>query len=72
MGLSEIMENPKCWRCDVELINLMKMPIRTGGITGFFSGFGESSEKILTLDVFRCPRCRKLEFFDLDESLPKS
>ena len=66
------MENPKCLRCGVELENLMKMPVRAGGIAGFFSGFGESSEKILTLDVFRCPQCRKLEFFDLDESLPNS
>lgn len=66
------MENPKCLRCNVELKNLMKMPVRVGGITGFFSGFGESSEKILTLDVFRCTNCRKLEFFDLDESLPNS
>ena len=28
------------------------------------------AERILVLDTFRCPGCPKLEFFDLDASLP--
>lgn len=28
------------------------------------------TEGVFPLDVFRCPRCKRVEFFDLDESLP--
>lgn len=72
--MAEIQENfyPKCVRCDKEMSKVMNMPIRTGGTTGFFANWAELSEQILTLEVFRCPSCRKVEFFDLDESLPQS
>jgi len=63
---------PNCLRCSVKLEKVMNMPIRTGGTTGFWTNVMESSEEILTLEVYRCPKCRKVEFFDLDESLPKS
>ena len=63
---------PKCLRCDLEMNKIMNMPVRTGGVSGFFANFGEMSEQILTFEVFRCAGCRKLEFFDLDESLPNS
>ena len=63
---------PNCLRCNVVLQPLMKMPIRAGGTMGFFSGWGQMDERILILDTYRCPRCHKLEFFDLDLSLPKS
>ena len=63
---------PNCVRCNVTMQPLMRMPVRTGGISGFFADWGEMGEKILTLDTYRCPRCRKLEFFDLDASLPES
>ena len=72
MGEMQKTSAPNCLRCDLELKKIMNMPIRTGGVTGFFANFGEMSEQILTLEVFRCPSCRKLEFFDLDESLPNS
>jgi hypothetical protein len=61
---------PVCLRCNIDMEPLMQMPVRVGGSTGFFANWGEMSERILTLDTFRCPRCRKLEFFDLDQSLP--
>lgn len=72
--MAEIQENfyPKCLRCDKKLRKIMDMPIRTGGIGGIFAGWGEMTEEVLTLEVFRCPSCRKVEFFDLDESLPQS
>ena len=25
---------------------------------------------VFAFDVYRCPACRRVEFFDLDESLP--
>lgn len=72
--MSEIRESlfPKCLRCGIELKKIINMPVRTGGTTGFWTNVMESSEEILRLEVFRCPGCRKLEFFDLDESLPNS
>jgi len=65
-------DSPGCLRCRVPMKFLMAMPLRVGGSTGFFAGFGEMSEQILKVDVFRCPQCRKLELFDLDLSLPNS
>lgn len=61
---------PECVRCRVPMQPIMQMPVRTGGITGFFSEWGEWNERLLILDTYRCPNCRKLEFFDLDASLP--
>jgi hypothetical protein len=61
---------PNCLRCNIPMQPIMQMPVRTGGISGFFSDWGEYNEKILVLDTYRCPNCRKLEFFDLDVSLP--
>jgi hypothetical protein len=52
---------------------LMQMPVRVGGPEGgivFFRGFKELDERILVLDTYRCPNCRRLEFFDVDMSLP--
>jgi hypothetical protein len=69
----EIKRNlPNCLRCRVDMEPVMRMPVRTGGISGFFSEWGEFTEKLLVLDTYRCPRCRKLEFFDFDQSLPHS
>ncbi|MCU0239028.1 MAG: hypothetical protein MUC29_06265 [Pyrinomonadaceae bacterium] len=48
--------------------------MRTGGSTGatlfFLDSYAEMSERIIYFDTYRCPNCRKLEFFDLDNSLP--
>ena len=51
-----------------------QLPIRMGGTTGgwhlLFGELADVSEKILPLDVFRCAGCKRVEFFDLDMSLP--
>jgi hypothetical protein len=50
--------------------------MRTGGSTGatlfFLDSWAEMSERIIVFDTYRCPNCRKLEFFDLDGSLPNA
>lgn len=51
----------------------MQMPVRVGGPqAGFtlFREFQEMDERILILDTYRCPNCRRLEFYDVDMSLP--
>ena len=53
---------------------LGRVPLRVGGTTGFkhlfFGSIADMSEDILELDVYRCSRCKRVEFFDLDLSLP--
>ena len=64
----------KCFACQVEMQSLGQLPIRTGGTTsGWHLLLGEradNTEGVLPLDVFRCPECRRVEFFELDLSLP--
>lgn len=62
-----------CVMCRTPMEPLMQMPVRVGGPSGgfvFFREFQEMDERILVLDAYRCPSCRRLEFFDLDMSLP--
>jgi hypothetical protein len=54
--------------------SLGQVPIRTGGMSGPWNLIlGEAAalnEALFPLDVYRCPKCKRVEFFDLDESLP--
>ena len=54
--------------------SLGQIPIRTGGTTGgwhlLFGEWADMSERVMPLDVYRCAGCRRVEFFDLDLSLP--
>src|SRR5687767_11340000 len=64
---------PPCALCKTAMEPLMQMPIRVGGPNSglvFFREWQEMDERILVLDTYRCPNCRRLEFFDLDMSLP--
>jgi phage FluMu protein Com len=45
-----------CGSCKIPMESLGQIPIRTEGI--------------MHLDVYRCPRCKRVEMFDLDLSLP--
>jgi hypothetical protein len=55
--------------------SLGQIPIRVGGTSGMWHLFlGEAAdmtEGVFPLDVYRCPNCRRVEFFDLDMSLPE-
>ena len=50
------------------------LPIRVGGTTGvrhlFLGNWADLKESLLPLDVYRCGTCKRVEFFDLDLSLP--
>jgi len=56
------------------MISLGKVPIRVGGTFGgwhlLFGELADASEGLFPLDVYRCPQCKRVEFFDLEESLP--
>lgn len=63
-----------CVSCQQPMQSLGQIPIRTGGMSGSWNlilgDAAAMNEKLLPLDVYRCPRCKRVEFFDLDESLP--
>ena len=71
----ESYEAPKCPRCQVDLRGLGQLPIRVGGTTPgwhFFLGeWADLSEQIKPLDLYRCEKCGRLEFYDHDFSLPE-
>ena len=68
-------EPPNCPNCKVELRGLGQLPIRIGGVNPgwhFFLGeLADLGEKIKPLDLYRCEKCGRLEFYDHDFSLPE-
>lgn len=66
---------PACLLCGTAMQPLMQMNVRTGGSQGFHSAFSiisEMTQKTLNLDTYRCPNCTRLQFYDLDLSLPNT
>lgn len=63
-----------CSTCKSEMQSLGQLPIRVGGTTGgwhiLFGELADVSESVMPLDVYRCAACKRVEFFDLDLSLP--
>jgi hypothetical protein len=55
--------------------SLGELSIRVGGLSGgwhlLFGDWAGASEDLLPLDVYRCPGCKRVEFFDLENRLSK-
>jgi hypothetical protein len=70
----ESLEVPQCPNCKTDLLGLGQLPIRVGGVNPgwhFFLGeLADLSETVKPLDVYRCEKCGRLEFYDHDFSLP--
>lgn len=68
------MNEPKCINCQTNLENLGQIGLRTGGMDGswqlLLGAWADVQETVIYLDSFRCNNCGRLEFFDLDLSLP--
>lgn len=64
----------RCGVCKMEMESLGQIPIRVGGTSGgwhlLLGDWADLSEGVIPLDVFRCANCKRIEFFDLDLSLP--
>ena len=64
----------RCAFCKTPMRSLGEIPIRVGGTTGgwhfFLGNLADVQEAIIALDTYRCDTCRRVEFFDLDLSLP--
>lgn len=59
----------KCLRCDIEMQYFRKEKMQlgeTGWILGDVSNLMAGS---LGVDIYVCPECRKLEFFNVDSSV---
>lgn len=63
-----------CSSCKVPMQSLGQLPIRVGGTAGgwglLFGEWADIGEGVVPLDVYRCERCKRVEFYDLDLSLP--
>jgi hypothetical protein len=55
--------------------SLGQISIRVGGISGgwhlLFGAWADAIQDLLPLDVYRCSRCKRVEFFDLENRLSK-
>ena len=64
----------QCSACHAPMDSLGLIPIRVGGTSGgwhlLLGEWADMTEGVFPLDVYRCPRCKRVELFDLDESLP--
>ncbi len=65
----------ECNFCHSPMQFLGQLPIRTGGTKGgwhlLLGEWADLTEGVLPLDVYRCSECRRIEFYDLDLSLPQ-
>jgi len=56
------------------MTSLGQLPIGGGGTSGgwhlLFGNLADLSEGMVALDAYRCDTCKRVEFFDLDSSLP--
>jgi hypothetical protein len=63
-----------CPVCRTEVKSLGQVALRVGGNTGWrhlvFGNLSDLREDLFPVDVYRCDRCRRVEFFDMDLSLP--
>jgi hypothetical protein len=57
------------------MTSLGQVPVRVGGTSGgwhlLLGQWADSGERVWPLDVYRCRSCKRVEFFDLDLSLPE-
>ena len=64
----------ECYSCKSPMQSLGQLPIRVGGTSGgwhlVLGNLADITEGVFPLDVYRCPKCTRVEFFDLDQSLP--
>lgn len=66
---------PSCAGCKTPMESLGPIDFRVGGSaanTFWHAVAHDMGERLLTLDVFRCNTCKRVEMFDLDKSLPDS
>ncbi|RPF42695.1 hypothetical protein EDD75_1803 [Thermodesulfitimonas autotrophica] len=65
-GNRNVSEDARCLRCNAKLELLGTEKFRCGGTSGgwklIFGEWAELGEQMMPLEVWVCPRCRKVEF----------
>ena len=61
------MTDLNCLRCDGRMLDLGPVTFKLGDESLFFSDLVRLFTGSLTMNVFRCEKCGKLEFFSLDD-----
>ena len=61
---------PVCPNCGQQMEDLGVKNLRFGGAAGIggmlLGGLNQLSEQLFRVQVYRCPDCRKLDFYDAD------
>ena len=60
------MNDIKCLRCDVPMEFLMRESFQKGACGAWVSNLNFNFRGGYEMEVYRCPRCGKLEFFEPD------
>ena len=58
----------KCLRCDGQMLDYGPATFKLGEETFFFSDWNRLISGAVTLSIFRCENCGKVEFFSFDDS----
>jgi len=65
----------QCASCQSPMQSLGEISLRIGGTTGgwhlLFGQWADANEDLFPLDLFRCTKCKRVEFFDLKDRLSK-
>jgi len=63
-----------CFVCNNPMMPLGAIPVRVGGTSGgwhlLIGEWADVGEKTLSIDMYRCNQCRRVDMYDLDLSLP--
>ena len=63
-----------CFVCNKPMMSLGVIPVRVGGTSGgwhlVFGEWADVGEKTLSIEMYRCNQCRRVDMYDLELSLP--
>lgn len=58
----------KCLRCDGQMLDYGPVTLKLGEETFFFSDWNRIITGAVTMNILRCEKCGKVEFFSFDET----
>ena len=58
----------KCLRCDGYMLDYGPVTFKLGEETFFFSDWNRLMSGAVTMNIFRCEKCGKVEFFSFDDT----
>ena len=61
-----------CTKCGTEMLFLGRESIQLGETTWFLGDLGNLLSGSLNVEIYRCPNCRKLDFYDWETNEQES